>query len=145
MFVVDDLLLLNVLTGRAVPAVDLYMGAAERGEVFTTGCWYWQAARGVSRPGRGMFSGYLATLNEDERFRVRSSTEHLPDGIGVLSLRRLVPVMAALPGQLNLLTAEAIAAAVVLDATVAVTTESDLLSSAAEAAGVPVSVVELHD
>jgi hypothetical protein len=144
MIVVDDLLLLHVLAARSSPAIDPYFDAASRGKVFTTGSWYWRAARGVSRPGRGIFSGYLGTLTEEDRFRVRASVDQLPDGIGVLSLRRLVPVMAALPGQLNLLTAEAVAAAVVLDATLAVTTESNLLNNAAESAGVPVDVVDLR-
>ncbi len=67
--------------------------------------------------------------------------ERLAEGIGLLSLRWLVPVMSALPGQLNLLTAEAVASAIVLDGTTAVTTESELLARAAEAAGVVVEVL----
>jgi hypothetical protein len=43
--------------------------------------------------------------------------------------------MAALPGQLNLLTAEAVATAVVLDARIAVTTDSDLLDRTAAQGG----------
>ena len=143
MIVIDDLLLLHVLSGRAHPAVDPYLEAASRGEVFTTGSWYWRATRGATRPGPGTFARYLAALTEDERFRVLASVDDLPDGLGILSLRRLVPVMAALPGQLNLLTAEAIAAAVVLDASIAVTTDSDLLRTAAAAAGIPVEVIDL--
>jgi hypothetical protein len=60
-----------------------------------------------------------------------------------LSLRRLVPVMAALRGQLNLLTAEAGAAAIVLDAPIAVTTGSDLLDRTAAQVGVTVQKVAL--
>jgi hypothetical protein len=49
--------------------------------------------------------------------------------------------MAALPGQLNLLTAEAVAAAVVLRAGIAVSTASPLLPAAA--GSVDVDVVDL--
>ena len=68
-------------------------------------------ARVLARPGRGALSRALASSSEDERRRVGHALDQLPAGIGLLSMRRLVPVMAALPGQLNLLTAEAVAAA----------------------------------
>ena len=67
--------------------------------------------------------------------------DRLPDQVGLLSLRRLVPIMTVLSattGRLNLLTAEAVAAAVVLDATIVVTTESALLTRSCAAAGVQV-------
>jgi hypothetical protein len=51
--------------------------------------------------------------------------------------------LAALPGQLNLLTAEAVAAALVIDADGAVTTNSPLLAQAASCAGVHVELVVL--
>jgi hypothetical protein len=51
--------------------------------------------------------------------------------------------MAALPGQLNLLTAEAVAAAVVLGARIAVSTASPLLAAAASSVDVIVDVVTL--
>lgn len=89
-------------------------------------------------------SAYLTSLGEEERLSVLAAVDNLPEGIGVLSLRRLVPVMAAIPGQLNLLTAEALASAVVLDASLAVTTDSALLSGAASIANVTVEVVQLR-
>jgi hypothetical protein len=49
--------------------------------------------------------------------------------------------MGALDGAPNLLTAEAVAAAMVLDASIVVTTESALLLRTAEAVGVTVEVV----
>ena len=67
----------------------------------------------------------------------------LPAEIGLISLRRLVPVMRALPGQLNLLTAEAVAAALILGGSIVVRTESPLLAHAAATAGVTVEVVSL--
>lgn len=144
MIVVDDLLLLHILAGRRSSPLELYITAAARGQVFTTGSWYWRAARAVSRPGRGALSAYLTSLGEEERLSVLAAVDNLPEGIGVLSLRRLVPVMAAIPGQLNLLTAEALAAAIVLDASLAVTTDSALLSGAASIANVTVEVVQLR-
>jgi hypothetical protein len=97
----------------------------------------------LNGPPRGVLSRQLGSLGEDERQRVGIALADLPPEIGLLSLRRLVPVMSALGGQLNLLTAEAIAAAVVLESEIAVTTESPLLSQAAAAAGVTVRVVSL--
>jgi hypothetical protein len=65
----------------------------------------------------------------------------LPSGIGLVDARTLVPVMAALPGQLNFLTAEAVAAAIIVDGKIAVTTQSMPLTDAAEAVGIDVEVV----
>src|SRR5262245_17023982 len=109
--------------------------------MFTTGTWSWRLARAVAGPGRGSLSRTLDALSEAERIRVRLSLEVLPLSIGLLSLRRLVPVMSAIPGQLNLLTAEAVAAAIVLDAPIAVTTDSDLLDRTAAQVGVDVQKV----
>ena len=74
---------------------------------------------------------------------MHNALDQLPAEIGLLSMRRLVPVMAALPGQLNLLTAEAVAAAVVLGARIAVSTASPLVTTAADSVGVSVDVVDL--
>jgi len=74
---------------------------------------------------------------------VGHALDRLPAGIGLLSMRRLVPVMAALSGQLNLLTAEAAAALVVLGARIAVSTASPLLAAAANSVDVIVDVVTL--
>lgn len=143
MFVVDDTLLLAVIGEQDLPAVGHLTTSAARGEVFTTGCWYWRLAGALARPGNGALSRTFRTMTEDERHRVGRSLNELPAEIGLLSLRRLIPVMAALPGRLNLLTAEAVASAVVLHATIAVTTESPLLTAAASAAGVEVEVLAL--
>jgi hypothetical protein len=51
--------------------------------------------------------------------------------------------MAALPGQVSILTAESVATAIVLDASIAVVASSTMLDHAAAAAGVPVQVVGL--
>ncbi len=143
MIVVDDALLLAILAEQRGAAEALLITAAEAGEVFTTGSWFWRLARVVARPGQGALSRALAASSEDEQRRVHDALDQLPAEIGLLSMRRLVPVMAALPGQLNLLTAEAVAAAVVLGARIAVSTESPLVTTAAASVGVSVDVVDL--
>lgn len=123
------------------PAIRPYLEAAQRKELYTTGYWYWRLARAIAHPIGGRLSGPLDAMPEEVQRRVLSAMADLPSSIGVLPLRRLVPVMAALPGQINALTAEAVAAAVVIDGAIAVTTESEMLYRAAGAAGVPVAVV----
>jgi hypothetical protein len=97
--VVDDALLLAILAEQQGAAKAFLNTAAEAGEVFTTGSWFWRLARVVARPGQGALSRALAASSEDEQRRVHNALDQLPAEIGLLSLRRLVPVMAALPGQ----------------------------------------------
>jgi hypothetical protein len=144
LIIIDDALLYAVLADHRQPTTDPYIDAATRSEVFTTGSWYWRLSRALAHRGRGSLSRAFLALDESERRRVSTAVSSLPDTIGLLGLRNLVPVMAALPGQLNFLTAEAVATALVLDATIAVTTESDLLRQAAAAAGVSLEVVNLR-
>jgi hypothetical protein len=141
--IVDDALLLAILAKQEGASEALLITTAEAGEVFTTGSWFWRLARALARPGQGALSRALAASSEDEQRRVNNALEQLPAQIGLLSMRRLVPVMAALPGQLNLLTAEAVAAAVVLGARIAVSTPSPLLAAAADSVGVGLDVVDL--
>lgn len=143
MVVIDDALLLAVLAERIPSSAPVLFEAAANGEVFTTGCWYWRLGRAMAHPTTGALSRGLAVLSDPEQRRARSAIEELPEEIGLLSLRRLVSVMQALPGQLNLLTAEAVAAASVLQAPLMVTTDSSLLNSAARDAGVAVDRIQL--
>jgi hypothetical protein len=85
----------------------------------------------------------MGDLTPQQQARVVASVERLPDEIGLLGLRELVPVMTALNvgRRLNLLTAEAVAAAVVLNAGIVVTTDSVLLTDACTRLGVEVSRV----
>lgn len=142
MVIVDDALLLAIIAERQDLPIESLLAQVAQGEVFTTGSWYWRFTRAVSGSGQGVLSRQVSALRDEERLLVLSALSSLPSEIGLLSLRRLVPV-AALGGQLNLLTAEAIAAAVVLQAEIVVTTDSPLLAQAAEAAGVGVRIVSL--
>jgi len=141
-FVVDDVLLVSLVAERDASSLAPLAEAVGRGEVFTTGAWFWRVGRAVAHPGRGALSRLWASLPEDERERARWALEELPAEIGLLSLRHLVPVMAALPGNLNLLNAEAVAAARVLGATISVTTRSPLLEETAAGLGVQVELID---
>jgi hypothetical protein len=137
---VDDRLLLDLLSDTA----DAELSAAfADGEVFTTGSWYYRLARAVSAgSGAGSLSGAFQALNESERQRVLVSMDELPEEIGLLSLRVVVPVIQALPvsGRLNFLSAEAIGAAILLGAVITVTVETPLLREAAVEVAVPFEV-----
>ena len=99
MVIVDDALLLALLAEQEGVSEALLITGAEGGEVFTTGAWYWRLARVLARPGQGALSRALAASSEDEQRRVRHALDQLPPEIGLLSMRRLVPVMAALPSR----------------------------------------------
>jgi len=139
--IVDDALLLAVLAGVAPDDIH---AAAERREVFTTGCWYWRLSRALhDGTVSGALSRAMQDLNAEQQTRVVGAVANLPRQIGLLSLRQLVPVMTALETgrRLNLLTAESIAAAVVLDATIMVTTQSALLTESCSQLRVDLRVV----
>ncbi|MGI9118987.1 MAG: hypothetical protein ACR2G7_02465 [Acidimicrobiales bacterium] len=65
----------------------------------------------------GAFSRRVEALDLDGRQMVLAQLDELPKAIGVFSWRVVVPVMAKLSDvRLNLLAAEAVATAIVLDA-----------------------------
>lgn len=131
MIVIDDRLLLAALSGTAPADITT---ALDRGEVFTTGSWYYRLGRAVTAgSGSGGLSGRFQALEEPVRRRVVGALEELPDQIGLLSLRTLVPVMQALAVSrpLNFLNAEALGAALLLGATIAVTVDAPLLRTGA--------------
>lgn len=130
MYLVDDLLLLDALSDTA--PVDV-QSAVARGELFTTGSWYYRLGRAVTAgSGTGRLSGRFERLEEPVRGRVLSALGELPEEVGLLSLRVVVPVMRALTVSrpLNFLNAEALGAALLLDATIIVTTDAPLLRAA---------------
>jgi hypothetical protein len=138
--VVDDALLLSVLGGGATGEIG---EALERGDVFTTGSWYYRLARAVHDwTFVGALSSAVDLLSAEQQARVADALDVLPQQVGLLDMRRLVPIMRRLPGRrLNFLTAEAVAAALALDAAIRVTTESRLLRDACQALAVDVRVV----
>ena len=141
MLVVDDVLLLRVLAGGAGAEME---SAVARGEVHTTGSWYYRLGRALhdDRHG-GSLSKAMAALPTERRARVLAGLDVLPPQIGLISLRHLVPVMTRLPleRRLNFLTAEAVAAARMLDAQIQVSVESPLLSEACQVLGIDLEVL----
>ncbi len=138
--VIDDAVLLDVLAGLSKNDI---LAAGEDNDLFTTGCWYYRLSRAVhSDQVGGLLSCQLAGLDVDRQVRVVAALDRLPDSTGLLSLRDLVPVMRALrvSRPLNLLNAEALAAALVLDAELVVSTDGPLLPAAAEEMGVRYSL-----
>lgn len=138
MVVIDDALLLHVLAGTAAPEL---LETRRRGEVGTTGSWYWRAARAAVGSGHGTLSPRVDALAPVAQDAVRAGMGNLPTEIALISLRHLVPIMARLPRPANLLTLEAVAAARLLEADLLVSTTSVLLEDLAAAAGVRVRVV----
>ena len=122
---VDDHLLVRVLAGIAPKALSR---ARRHGDLWTTGLWYLRAARALRSPTvTGALSGELARVPPAAQTRAVAGIARLPDDIGALSLRELVPLMADLSREhrLNLLALEALGAAVHLSAGVVVAAEND--------------------
>ena len=91
--------------------------------VFTTGYWYVRLCLAVHRRAGGSLSGPFGALPPARRRAAVADVLALPEDIGLLSLRHLAPRMAALADRhppMNILSREAVAAAVELSATVVI-------------------------
>lgn len=138
--VIDDRLLLEVLSGGAPGSA----AQLAEGGVFTTSCWYWRLGRAVTAgSGTGSLSGRLASLAADDRDRVLWALQDLPEQVSLLTSRTVVPVMLALRLRrpLNMLNAEALAVALLAEASVLVTTDAPLLRAGADELGVPYELI----
>ncbi len=140
--VVDDHLLLDVLADSAQGWL-----AAEtvRSAIYTTSSWYYRVASAADHgTGTGSLSGRISALPDEDRRAVRSRIRSLPDSIGLIGPRTLVPVMAGLrtPRRLNYLSAEALALAILTEATIAVRTNSPPLRDACAALQVAYQIVD---
>ena len=139
--VVDDHLLLDLLTDT--PS-EWLRSESTRSAVYTTGSWYYRVAHAATRgTGTGTLSSRVAALGSDQQLQVLTWLGHLPDWIGLLGPRLLVPVMANLATrrQPNLLAAEALALALVVDGAIAVAVDSPLLRSGADDLGIAYHLV----
>jgi hypothetical protein len=134
--VVDDHLLLDLLADDAPRA----LAEAARGEeVFTTGSWYYRLGRAATAgTGEGAISSRVTARPERERAQVLDSLLSLPHQIGLLGFRSVAPVMLTLRARraLNLLNAEALAVAVLVDGRILTKTHSPLLVAGAADIGV---------
>ena len=137
---VDGQLLSVVLRGEELPAP-----LSSNLIIATTGNWYvrlCQAVLGVAdRP--GTLSGPFTALPSDRREQAPAAVLELPEEIGLVSLRELGPVIGRLRTrhQLNVLGVEALAAAVYLNATVALSARSPRLEGALSVEGMSFHVL----
>ena len=127
---IDDQVLAAHLRGRPVLPVDDQA-------VFTTGYWYVRLCLAASRRAGGTLSGPFAILPPQQQHAAVAAVLALPVEIGLLSLRQLGPLIGELAKRhppMNVLSREALAAAVELAATVIVAegNESPALLSALE-------------
>jgi len=113
--------------------------------VYTTGSWHYRVAIASEHGlGHGPLSGRIAVVAEPARSALRARIAWLPDEIGLIGARTLVPVMAGLrtPRRLNFLSAEALALAVLTEATVVVRIDSPPLRQACLALHVEYRLVD---
>jgi hypothetical protein len=137
--VIDDHLLIDVLTETTTGWL---REQVEQSVIYTTGSWYYRLANAAHRgSGHGSLSRRLAELPAELR---GERIDRLPDWIGLFGPRLLVPVMAAIETRRrpNVLTAEALAVAVVTDSQVVVSTDSPLLREGAIDLGIEYRVLD---
>ncbi len=137
MIIVDDQLLLSILAGQES---DSLLSARSNG-VATTMCWFYRLSRAIAAGGAtGALSRRFSALSAPHQAEVISLVDELPAHIITLDLRTVVPVMSALSSvaMANVLTTEAVATALVLDADIAVSVRSDLLQRTSDTAQVQV-------
>lgn len=141
--VLDDHLLLDLL---AEDVQGWLAETASQSAVNTTASWYYRVANAWEHgSGRGSMSGRITAMAEPARTAVVRRIAELPEEVGLIGPRTLVPIMAGLqtPRRVNYLSAEALALAVLTEATVAVRTDSPPLREACQAVLVDYRVVEL--
>ena len=141
-FLIDDQVLAAHLRGQSVlPVGD--------GRVFTTGYWYVRLCLAVSRLVGGRLSGPFAALPQPQRDAAVSAVLDLPPDVGLLSLRQLGPLIGELAVRhqpMNILTREALAAAIELEAAVILAegNENAALLAGLEAEQLTATIVPIH-
>lgn len=137
MLILDDQLLLGILIGRESEQ----LLAARSNGVATTMCWFYRLSRAIAVGSTtGALSRRVAALTAAHKAEVVRLVDELPPDILTLDPRTVVPVMSALSSvaPANVLTTEAVATALGLDADIAVSVRSDLLERTSDAARVRV-------
>lgn len=136
--VVDDHLLLDLL---ADDPHEWLRAESAHSAAYTTAAWYYRLASAAHRGSvDGALSRKLARLPESFR---AERIDRLPDRVGLIGPRVLVPVMAALVTRRrpNVLMAEALAVALITDSTIVVSTHSELLRDGAADLGIEYRVL----
>ena len=106
---------------------DLSVGLDEDGDRCTTTYWYYRACRAAVVGAGGHLSDPFASLHEPRQSSAIRSRLALREDVGLPDPRSTVPVMAELSERhprLNLLNLEAVAAGLVLNATVLLSIEA---------------------
>jgi hypothetical protein len=134
--VVDDHALLNLLT-------DAHRGwlrsEVAHSAIYTTAAWYYRVASAAHRgTGDGQLSRRLVALESETRLDTLAKIDQLPEWVGLIGPRALIPVMATLDVRRrpNGLTAEALALALVTESTLAVSVDAPLLRDGADDLGI---------
>jgi hypothetical protein len=111
---IDDRILVAYL-------LDAKLAFPKRAVLHTTAYWYYRACRAAVAGSVGQLSGPFRALPTDEQARAVEGLLQLPEHVGLLESRRLVPEMAEVArrhARLNLMNIEATAAARLLSARV---------------------------
>ena len=115
--------------------------------IYTTGLWYLRLCQALfaQRSTTGRLSSEFIRLAEPARSRALRAVIALPEEIGLVSMRELAPRMGELrtSHQLNLLAAEALAAALHLNAEVHLSTPAPLLEASLAEHGCAVRRIDL--
>jgi hypothetical protein len=138
--VVDDLTLLAILSSEAGPPL---LSAVESGDVWTTGTWYYRLHRAINDPkSAGIFSRIAAELSSERRLELMHSLNDPPAQITIPGPRLVVPIMGALrlEPRPNLLTAEAVAVALLCSGNIRLATASPPLAQACQTYGIFLAV-----
>ncbi len=138
--VVDDLTLLAILSSDAGPSL---LSAAESGDVWTTGTWCYRLHRAINDPrSTGIFSRIAAELSPERKSELIDRLNNLPAEITIPGPRLIVPIMGALrlDPRPNLLTAEAVAVALLCGGSIRLATAAPPLAQACETYGIPLAV-----
>lgn len=134
--VIDDRLLIDVLADNHD---DWLRREMQHSAVYTTGAWYYRVASAAHHgSGTSSLSGRLSRLDPEQQQATLARIDQLPDWIGLIGPRLLIPVMAALDTRRrpNVLTAEALALAVVTDSSIVVTVDAPLLRQCSQDLGI---------
>jgi hypothetical protein len=140
--VIDDHILLSLLGGDAPPEL---LATAHEG-VATTSSWHFRALRAIRLGnGRGRLSGRVANLNPEAADLLTNRLDHLPAWIRTADPRNLVPAMVGCASihAGNFLALEAVALAVMQDATLLVTASAPSLAETCKRLDVPLEVIAL--
>ena len=140
--VIDDHLLVDVLTDTHP---DWLQAEMARSAIYTTSAWYYRVASAAHHgSGTGSLSRRLSQLGPQSALETQARMARLPDWIGLVGPRVLIPIMAALETRRrpNLLTAEALALALLTTSVIIVTVDAPLLRAGAEDLGLAYRVVE---